>query len=263
MAGRVGLTPNMTMRSSIAASLAALQTLAKAAGSDTTSAASATTTGSPPRRSAYLAAAAIAGPESRRIGSSRISASAPMAASCSATRKRYCPLVITISRANRAESDTRRTVSWNVDDGPNNGRNCLGRFSRDAGHSRCSQPTCRQASSTLRNPTRLVVRIKERVAHAGLSGEVHDMSETVRREQVRDRGAIGEIALHELEAGVDGKLGEPRLFQRRVVVGVEIVDSDDGAAVGEQALGNMIADEPGDSGDEDRPHDACFLEPSP
>ena len=63
-----------------------------------------------------------------------------MAASCSATRKRYWPLVTTIGRANKAGSATLRTVSWKVDSVPNSGRNCLGRFSRDAGHSRVPAP---------------------------------------------------------------------------------------------------------------------------
>jgi hypothetical protein len=73
-----------------------------------------------------------------RSGSRMISASMPMAASCSAARKRYCALVMTIGRPNGC--DTRRIVSWNVDSGPNSGRNCLGRPSRDAGHSRVPAP---------------------------------------------------------------------------------------------------------------------------
>ena len=82
----------------------------------------------------------MAGPESRRAGSSRMSASAPIAASCSATKKRYWALVTTTGRPNKAGSDTRRIVSWNVDSGPNSGRNCFGRFSREAGQSRVPAP---------------------------------------------------------------------------------------------------------------------------
>ena len=69
-----------------------------------------------------------------------MSASTPISASCSATRKRYPPLVMTIGRPNSAGSETRCMVAWNVECGPNSGRNCLGRPSRDAGHSRVPAP---------------------------------------------------------------------------------------------------------------------------
>ena len=61
-------------------------------------------------------------------------------ASCSATMKRYCALVMTIGRPNTAGSDTRSIVSWKVERAPNSGRNCFGRPSRDAGHSRVPAP---------------------------------------------------------------------------------------------------------------------------
>src|SRR5258708_35126521 len=49
-------------------------------------------------------------------------------------------LVITIGRSNSVLSDTRKSVSWNVERTPNNGRNCFGRTSREAGHSRVPAP---------------------------------------------------------------------------------------------------------------------------
>src|ERR1700760_4403884 len=45
-----------------------------------------------------------------------------------------------IGRSNRSASETRSSVSWKVDRAPNNGRNCLGRTSREAGHSRVPLP---------------------------------------------------------------------------------------------------------------------------
>ena len=103
VAGREGRTPKVTMRSSAATSRASRQTLANASGSETTwSAASATTTASPSSAKAKAVPATIAGPESRRAGSSRICASVSIAASCSATRKRYWPLVTTIGRPNNS-----------------------------------------------------------------------------------------------------------------------------------------------------------------
>src|SRR5262245_12528955 len=48
-------------------------------------------------------------------------------------------------------------VSWNVDNGPNSGRNCFGRFSREAGHSRVPAPPHMMRGTigctTLRSPT--------------------------------------------------------------------------------------------------------------
>src|SRR5437588_2854972 len=47
---------------------------------------------------------------------------------------------MTIGRSNSELSDTRLSVSWNVECVPNRGRNCLGWTSRDAGHSRVPAP---------------------------------------------------------------------------------------------------------------------------
>src|ERR1700760_3257088 len=47
---------------------------------------------------------------------------------------------MTIGRSNSAVSDTRSSVSWKVERAPNSGRNCFGRPSRDAGHSRVPAP---------------------------------------------------------------------------------------------------------------------------
>src|ERR1700704_420015 len=47
---------------------------------------------------------------------------------------------MTTGRSNSVVSDTRRIVSWNVERAPNNGRNCLGWTSREAGHSRVPAP---------------------------------------------------------------------------------------------------------------------------
>src|SRR5438552_18269312 len=43
-------------------------------------------------------------------------------------------------RSNRSASETRNSVSWNVERAPNSDRNCLGWTSREAGHSRVPAP---------------------------------------------------------------------------------------------------------------------------
>ncbi|MGY3423994.1 hypothetical protein ACVWZW_004469 [Bradyrhizobium sp. F1.13.4] len=47
---------------------------------------------------------------------------------------------MTIGRSNSEASETRNSVSWKVERVPNSGRNCLGRTSREAGHSRVPAP---------------------------------------------------------------------------------------------------------------------------
>src|SRR5215475_4553805 len=104
------------------------------------SAASTSTSACASRVAASAAAAATAGPESRRAGSSTISASRPHSRSCSATMKRKSAFVITIGRPNSAGSETRSITCWNVERGPISGTNCLGMLSRETGQSRVPAP---------------------------------------------------------------------------------------------------------------------------
>ena len=99
---------------------------------------------------------------------------------------------------------------------------------------------------------RIGVRIDQRVAHAGLRGEMHDVGKAMLGEQRRHAGAVGEIELDEAEAAILRELVEARLLERRIVVGVEIVEADDGAAIRQQPARHMKADEAGRAGDEDR-----------
>src|SRR4029079_3572974 len=47
---------------------------------------------------------------------------------------------MTTGRSNSVASETRNSVSWNVERAPNKDRNCLGCTSREAGHSRVPAP---------------------------------------------------------------------------------------------------------------------------
>ena len=102
------------------------------------------------------------------------------------------------------------------------------------------------------------IRIGQRVTHAGLRAEMHDVRKAVLGEQLRHGGAVGEIAFDELEARQFGELGEPRLFQFRIVIGVEIVEADDAAAVAEEPPRDVETDEAGGAGDETGSADAKF-----
>src|SRR6266550_4106854 len=80
---------------------------------------------------------------------------------------------------------------------------------------------------------------------------MHDSWKFLSREQLRHRRIVGEIDLHEAERGLLLELGEPRLFERDVVVLVEVVQPDDLIALRQQALRRMKADEARSSRDQD------------
>src|ERR1700731_4821269 len=99
---------------------------------------------------------------------------------------------------------------------------------------------------------RVGVRIDQRVAHARLGGEMDHVLEAVLREQLRHPGAVGEVELDEMEGRIFAKLVEPRLLERRVIIGVEVVEAYDRAAGSQQPARHVEADETGGAGDENR-----------
>src|SRR2546422_5760653 len=80
---------------------------------------------------------------------------------------------------------------------------------------------------------------------------MHDARESLSREQLRHRGIIGKIELHESERVLLLELGEVRLFERDIVVLVEVVQPDDFVALRQHALYGMKTDESRSSGDQD------------
>ena len=87
------------------------------------------------------------------------------------------------------------------------------------------------------------VRVRDRVAHARLRGEVHDAVEPVLHEQRLHARAVGDVHLHEREAALWYEAREPRLLQRRVVVVVEVVKTHNLLAAIEKDMRDMRADE--------------------
>src|SRR5262249_20548337 len=101
--------PKVTIRPSAAADVALRPVSRNSSGLRLTWSAARTATRALRSRSAASTAATVtAGPESRRIGSSTMSASMPCSRNCSATTKRKSALVITIGRANNSASLTRQ-----------------------------------------------------------------------------------------------------------------------------------------------------------
>src|SRR3954447_9186529 len=93
------------------------------------------------------------------------------------------------------------------------------------------------------------LRLLDRVAHAGLRGEMHDVVKSMPRKQCRNRLSIGKIGLHEGEAAIGLQELQAYPFQRRIVIAIEIVEPDDGPALGQELPDDVKADEAGGTRD--------------
>src|SRR5665213_243458 len=93
------------------------------------------------------------------------------------------------------------------------------------------------------------LRVDQRMTHAGLSGEMHDVRKTVFGKERSHAGAIGEIELDEAEARKLGQFRKPRVFQLRIVIGIQVVDADDRPGALQQTARDVKADETGGPGD--------------
>ncbi len=94
------------------------------------------------------------------------------------------------------------------------------------------------------------VRVLQRIAHAGLGGQVDDDVETLVLEEPLHALPVGQVEPGELEAGPPLELRQAVLLQLDAVVGVQVVETDHPRAAVQQALGEMKADEPGRTGDQ-------------
>ena len=92
--------------------------------------------------------------------------------------------------------------------------------------------------------------IRNRIAHAGLRGEVDHAVERLAGKQLAHGGFVFEAALDEGEARFLAQQRQARFLERRVVVVVDVVEADDGVAAREQRAGHVESDEAGGAGDE-------------
>ena len=79
--------------------------------------------------------------------------------------------------------------------------------------------------------------------HPRARGQVDDLVEAHAAEQLVQRGAVGQVAVHELEGlgqGLD--VAEVALLEARVVEGIKVVERPDGVAGMQQPLADMRAD---------------------
>jgi hypothetical protein len=98
------------------------------------------------------------------------------------------------------------------------------------------------------------VGILDRVAHSRLCPEMHDPVEFPPLQRAVERGHVGEVDLDEAEAVVVPRtlLGDPVSLQLDAVIIVDVVDPEHLLAAAEQPGRDMMADEAGRAGHEDR-----------
>src|SRR5262245_23011403 len=70
------------------------------------------------------------------------------------------------------------------------------------------------------------VGIDQGMSHAGLRSEMHDGGKAIRRKQLRHELALGKVGPDEFEIRECLKLRDPGLFQMRIVIGIEVVETD-------------------------------------
>ena len=90
----------------------------------------------------------------------------------------------------------------------------------------------------------------QRIAHAGLGGQVHDAIKLLAPEQIRHAGGVLKAELRNAEASLGREARQAGFLQCRVVVRVQVVESDDRITAAEQLVRDGRADEAGRTGDE-------------
>ena len=98
------------------------------------------------------------------------------------------------------------------------------------------------------------VRMRERVAYAGLRRQVNHALETVFGEQLLDRRAVAKLLAHETETRMLLEPDDARLLERRIVVIVHDIETDHLISASQQPLARVIADETGSAGDQNFRH---------
>ncbi len=83
------------------------------------------------------------------------------------------------------------------------------------------------------------VRILDRIAHAGLRGEIDHALGLEVGERALHRGAIFERGAHEAETRLRRQAREPRFLELRIVVRVEVVVAEHFVAARQQAFAQV------------------------
>ena len=90
----------------------------------------------------------------------------------------------------------------------------------------------------------------DRIPHASLRGQMHDPVDRASGEQGVDADSVAQRHADKLECVVRPEPRKTCLFQRRIVIRIQVVEPDHTIAAGEQSLGDMHPDETGGTSDE-------------
>ena len=93
-------------------------------------------------------------------------------------------------------------------------------------------------------------RIDERVTHSRLRCEIYNMRELSFAKRTIHSFAIGQIAFNEIKVCVGFELGEARMFQRHIIIGIDVVVAGDFMAFSQEPTRDVKADKTGCAGDE-------------
>jgi hypothetical protein len=90
--------------------------------------------------------------------------------------------------------------------------------------------------------------IFERISNAGLGSQMYDVSDSLSANALVESVAFREINVAKGKAGEWFELHQPIAFQLRVIVAIQIVDSDDALTALQETPCNVISDEATRSG---------------
>jgi len=93
--------------------------------------------------------------------------------------------------------------------------------------------------------------VRQRVAHAGLRGQMDDPVEGPPGKKGGHGRLVFEGPFHKGKGRAGAQLLQARLFQRHVVVRIQVVKAGDGIAALQEGAGHVVADESGGAGDQD------------
>ena len=104
------------------------------------------------------------------------------------------------------------------------------------------------------------VRLVDGITHPRLRRQVQHAGGAHPRKQLGQGRPVGDVQPLKAEIRVRQQARQPRFLQRRVVVGVEVVDADHGVAARQQAGAGVHSDESGSASDKHSVHgedDGC------
>jgi len=107
------------------------------------------------------------------------------------------------------------------------------------------------------------MRMIDRIAHAGLGGQMDDIVRPHLGEQRLHPFPVGQVELPKGKGGKFPQLIEPGLFQRRVVIVVEVVDAGHADAGRDQPPADRIANKAGCAGHQHVAFNSRHAVPSP